>query len=459
MSRLPRWSSWAPALAVSALVPCRRACAQDGDKAAAPRASVQQVLLVGTVHPVSGPAFGDGAIVIGDGRIVAVGPRAEVAVPEGATVVSLPTAHAYPGLVDAWSRAFVPAAGLGEGGAGTDVLAGLDRFAADGRACVRAGITTAHVLSVASGKWPGTGILIRPAMDGFTSFANGRSGAELLRLTGDPNQHPVARYKDLLDLGRVFEEAEAYGKARSKHAEALAKYEQDWAAYLEALRKGGKPEAGAKEAKPAEGAPAGEAAAPPSGPKRPTFPKEPPRDPQKDALLRVAAGEVRLWIEAQRRQELRAALALLQEQKVRHAALLGALDGAACLQEIADAGVGVVLTPTGVPAELDGDTVGVNLAHALHDKGVPFAVASGSAKRCGELSLLAATCVGEGVPEDVAVRAITLTPAELLGIAADVGSLERGKRADIVLVSAPLLKSETRVLRVLADGRTVYQGR
>lgn len=475
MSRLPHWPLPALAFVVAGLIPWSAPCSQvpsapgavrGGDAQPAAEAVPEQVLEVGTVHPVSGPAFADGVIVIGGGRILAIGPRAEVAVPANVPVISLPTGHAYPGLVDAWSRAFLPAAGMGEGAAGTDIALGLDRYALDGKACVRAGITTAHVLPVGTGKWLGTGAAIRPTEDGFAPFAAGATGAEVLRLTGDAGQHRVARHKDLLDLGRTFEEAEAYGKLVVKHKDALAKYEKDWKAYLEALRTGAKPEpkSEAKPAVPEGGEQASSevgAAAPakPTGPKRPTYPRAVAPDPQKEALQRVAAGEVRLWIEAQRREELRAALDLVAAQGLRNACVLGALEATPLLDSIVEVGAGVVLAPTGLPEKLDGEPVGEHLAARLHERGIPFAIASGSIKRAAELPLMAASCVGAGVPEDAAVRAITLTPAELIGIAKDTGSLERGKRADIVVASAPILRSEARVLRVLADGRTVYQGR
>ena len=55
--------------------------------------------------------------------------------------------------------------------------------------------------------------------------------------------------------------------------------------------------------------------------------------------------------------------------------------------------------------------------------------------------------------------ATDISASEILGIADQTGSLDAGKRADILITSAPLLASDARVLRVLADGETLYQDR
>ena len=116
---------------------------------------------------------------------------------------------------------------------------------------------------------------------------------------------------------------------------------------------------------------------------------------------------------------------------------------------LARQGVPVVLAGTGdadLPAQLTADDVSI-------------AIASGSVQRARHLPLLAAHAVGEGVDEATALRAITLTPAEILGVSRDVGSLEAGKLADVVVFSAPIFSSDARVLRVLSAGSTQYEAR
>jgi imidazolonepropionase-like amidohydrolase len=65
-------------------------------------------------------------------------------------------------------------------------------------------------------------------------------------------------------------------------------------------------------------------------------------------------------------------------------------------------------------------------------------------------------CVGAGLKHDVALRALTQEPAELLGVGDRVGSLEKGKDANIVLVNGDPFQPSTRIQAVMLDGRFVF---
>ncbi|MFY9344233.1 MAG: amidohydrolase family protein, partial [Planctomycetota bacterium] len=65
--------------------------------------------------------------------------------------------------------------------------------------------------------------------------------------------------------------------------------------------------------------------------------------------------------------------------------------------------------------------------------------------------------VGRGLPPAAALRAITLTPAEILGVAADTGSLQPGRYGDVVVTDRPLFATDSRILLVLAKGRTEHE--
>ena len=75
------------------------------------------------------------------------------------------------------------------------------------------------------------------------------------------------------------------------------------------------------------------------------------------------------------------------------------------------------------------------------------------------LPMMAAAAIGNGLPEAAALRAITLTPAEILGVAKETGSLTRNKLADVIVTSGPLFASDSRMLLVLSKGRTEYEAK
>lgn len=201
------------------------------------------------------------------------------------------------------------------------------------------------------------------------------------------------------------------------------------------------------------------------GPERPKYPKKPKPDPQKDALLKVLDGEIPLRVEAHRVDELLAALRLQREEEIPLMVLEQAYGADRITQEIAEQGATVVLTEV-LPNSLatPGDKRNpyskfdpTALPKKLNDAGIPFAIASGAARLAGLLPMMAAAAIGRGLSEDAALRSITLTPAEILGIAKDTGSLTGEKFADVIVTDGPLFRSDSRVLLVVAKGRTEYE--
>ena len=60
-----------------------------------------------------------------------------------------------------------------------------------------------------------------------------------------------------------------------------------------------------------------------------------------------------------------------------------------------------------------------------------------------------------GLDRDEAVRAITLSPAEILGVDADYGSIERGKSATLIVTTGDVLEVTSNITHAYIDGRTV----
>lgn len=511
------------------------------------------VLEAAFVHPVAGPTIQDGVVVIRGERIVAVGKKGEVEVPENATVRSFPTGHLYPGLIDAQTDAFTDERLRNDGNSdgGAHFADDLRRQADRGDELVQAGITTAYVTVRSPALVRGQGAIVRPRADGFEPWRGREHAALQLRMTGGPGpSHALQRQQQLQAVDALFEGLDEFRKARTDHDEALKKYEKEFTDYL-AFHQKKKDAAKSPETKPGEAAPAAERPAAPEGqgpprdgrrggrgggpppsptptpnpnppptpdppkegpsaaeleaalvtllealaqdpprpdpnqrpqdpprpagqegaekapaagakpeePKRPTYPKAPPPDPQREALLKVLDGELPLRVEAHRPDELRAALRLQRERQIPQLILEQAYGAATLAADIARQGASVVLTETlpgslGKPYDVF-DTA--SLPAKLHAAGVPFALATGRARTASLLPLLAAAAAGAGLDRDAALRAITLTPAEILGIAQDTGSLQPDKLADVLVTDRPLFASDSRVLLVLARGRNEFE--
>jgi len=500
------------------------------------------VIEAGTIHPVAGPSIENGVVLIRGERIVAVGKKGEVEIPENAIVHAFPTGHVYPGLIDAQTDAFTDNTVRGDASLdGGSLLAdGLGVRGDRDDELVQAGITTAYVAVRSPGTMRGQGAIVRPLKNGFELWKGREQAGVALRMTNGPvPSHALARQQQLDGFVATFDGLEEYRKARTDHDEALKKYEKEFAEYLAFHQKkkdGGKepakegaapattpaatPPAGETPARPTRGpggrrggggggggnepakddgaaleaalaalfdalaqdppkqdppkpatppantppqqgppAPAANAPKPDEGPKRPTYPKAPVRDPQKDALLRVIDGELALRIEAHRPDELRGALALQQKNSIPLLVLEQAYGAATIAEDIARQGASVVLTevlPDSMP-ELYKAFDPTALPSRLQAAGVSFAIATGSARRASLLPMMAAAAVGKGLDREAALRAVTLTPAEILGIGKDTGSLQQGKLADLMVCDRPLFASDSRVLFVLAKGRTEYE--
>ncbi len=93
----------------------------------------------------------------------------------------------------------------------------------------------------------------------------------------------------------------------------------------------------------------------------------------------------------------------------------------------------------------------------MHDAGVKFAIqtdAVGSTIRF--LPICAALSVKHGLPYDYALKAITIIPAEIIGVADRVGSLKVGKDADLRLLSGDPLEYMTKCQKVIINGEIVH---
>ena len=157
------------------------------------------------------------------------------------------------------------------------------------------------------------------------------------------------------------------------------------------------------------------------------------------------------------------------------AVILGADEAWTVAPHLARAGVGAIVTPRRRSDPDDrllresGSTI--RNASILHSHGVPVAFVPigslfgpGSAISFGGLGgrdllhipMEAAFAVRGGLPEDAAIRGLTLDAARLLGIDKRVGSIEVGKDGDLIVVDGDLLHYQTLVRWTVVNGHVMY---
>ncbi|MFO7732270.1 MAG: amidohydrolase family protein [Candidatus Aminicenantes bacterium] len=388
----------------------------------------------GRVVPVSGPEIEDGVVLVESGKIKAVGRAGQVAVPAGAEVVDANGGWILPGLVES-----LASMGLGEpygpsGGdeisdpvtAGLRILDALNPFDKRFEQAARAGITTlmiapgrANVIGARTAVVKPRGataeemVLIEPAGVKLT-LGEGPKDA-----FGAKGRLPGTRMGSAYVVRKALLDAAEYSRKRKAHEEAVV---------ASTKKKGGEPLAA------------------------------PPRDLDLEPLADLLDGKLAAFVECHRADDIQTALRLVDEFRFK-AVLVGATEAYKSAGEIAKRNIPVVVGAMGVGSKRI-ETMDVSLANAaeLVKAGIKTAIAAEDSMGIGtqeELALAAALAVKGGLDRAVALRAVTLTAAEILGVADRVGSLEPGKDADIVVFSGDPFHYRTRVVRVFIDGLEV----
>lgn len=394
--------------------------------ALAPAAAASDVIALvgGRVLPVSGPALDKATVVMRDGVIAAVG--ADVAVPKDARVIDAAGLTLTPGLIDAFSGIGLPAraaSGAGGGaaaGAAPDPLAAeqdvLDRVKhADALKARDGGVTTALVVS-AEGIAGGRSVLLNLAGETTEALVWRQPAAMHLHLSTLRRQYPASL------MGTMAWARQALLDAR--HAQA------EWQAYERNPR--GRP--------------------------RPTY------DASALAWQDVLAGRLPLVVTCTRLNDIRRALALGDEFGVK-VVLAGAAQASQVAELLKKAGRPLLVTTNYDPPKAPGfgfgggpdeDTEKKDIEAAehnpakLHAAGVPFALVSAHGR---DFTAGIRKAIERGLPQDAALRAVTLGAAEALGIADRTGSLEPGKAANLVAWSGEPFAKETKVKLVFVDGQ------
>jgi imidazolonepropionase-like amidohydrolase len=188
-------------------------------------------------------------------------------------------------------------------------------------------------------------------------------------------------------------------------------------------------------------------------------PNEQPLDARWEAMLPLLRGEMPLVVYADDIQQIQSAVALAQEHNLR-LIIQGGYDAELAATLLKKHSVPVILSGTYRLPLRDGDDYDApfTLPERLRRAGVAYCIAGGgrhATENTRNLPYHAANAVAYGLARDEALRAITLYPAQILGVADRVGSLEKGKDATLFVSSGDILETETQVERAWIQGRAV----
>jgi len=176
--------------------------------------------------------------------------------------------------------------------------------------------------------------------------------------------------------------------------------------------------------------------------------------PEMQALLPVMRGDRCLMIEVNASKDIQAALKWVAERKVKKVILTGVAEGWRVAGEIAKSGIPVIAGPVlAVPTrEYDRYDKAYANPGLLKKAGVKVALRTSGAENVRNLPYHAAFAAAYGLGKEEALRAVTIVPAEIFGVADKLGSIEVGKNATLLVSDGDPFETKTNIKHVFIDG-------
>ncbi len=375
-----------------------------------------------TIHRVAQPPITDATLVFDNGKITQVG--RDVEIPEDAKIVNAAGKHVYPGLIN-----MDGSLGLIEVNAvrATDDTGEVGQLNMNVRADVavnpdsqlipvtRSGGVLMNLTAPKRGLITGMSALLQ--LDGWTT--------EDLAFHTPAGMH--VRWPGLNEAEHHEEEKEVADRVKQRD-ERLRRIEEVFDAAL-AYQKS-----------------------------RAHNPDQ-PVDLRWEAMLPVLDGDVPIIAAADRATQIQSAVAFANRRKLQ-LIIYGGHDAEQCAELLKAQNVPVILTGVyRLPMRRnEAYDSAFTLPARLHKAGVRFCISGAGrfdAANIRNLPHHAAMAIAFGLPEADAIRAITHWPAEILGVADRVGTLEKGKLATLIIADKNIFDSATNVTHAWVQGREV----
>ncbi len=378
----------------------------------------------GTVHTVSGDAIEGGTVVIRDGKIDAV--DRGISVPSSAKTINATGQHVYPGLIDAGGRL-----GLYEIGSLRATRDDFDiaTFAPELRAV---DAVHPHSVHVAIARAAGITMQLSRPTGGTISGQAGLIDLDGWTLDQMVREAEAGLFMNVPSLpARLTGDEKSKKKRRDDHETAMKE--------LEAFLQRATNYANAVDAAD-----------------RNNMMERPVLDRRLAAMRPYLRGGKPVMLNANQYKQILDAIAFAEKHNL-SPIIYGGREAWKLAGELAEKNVPVILNSV---LSLPGgryeayDSV-YRCASVLQAAGVKWCLASGSATNVYDLPFNAGMAVAYGVTEEQAIRAMTLSAAEILGVGDQLGSIAVGKKADLIITTLPPTQVAAHVSAVLIDGRIV----
>ena len=391
-------------------------------------ASAVVAITGGMVHPVSRAPIPNGTVLIRNGVIEAVGTAGEVQVPAGARRVDATGRHVYPGMTDPLTavgmidiESISSARDDREVGAFNPHMRALFSVNpySDGIFVGRANGVTSILTVPATGAVRGTASVIALKGDTPEQMAIDARNAVVVNFPsprGDSWEEPKLDGDNLLKLMDLFRRAELYAAQPSALRDPTAPWEVNVDASDRVLL---------------------------------------------DAMVPVVTGAAPTIFVAQTERDIRTLLMFLDTFPTVRAVVGGGAQAYHVAAELARRSIPVIIGATYEPTPYRDDpiTAAWRSAEILRANGVKVSFTTSfspeGASELRNLPYAAAKAVAYGMPADEAYRAVSLNAAEILGLGDRMGSIDPGKRADIIITNGDPLQILSHVERMWIGGEEV----
>ena len=384
------------------------------------------------VYTLAGPAIENGTVVIRDGKIAAVG--ANIEVPADAQVIDAAGLEVYPGMFDPITQI-----GLNEVGAvsATVDTRELGAFNPELIAATAVNPATAHIpVTRASGI---TEVIAVPGIGGFDSEGGGviTGQASAFNLAGWTMaemqiNRQVAMVINWPSIETRSFDFSTFSFKEKPYTEAKKEYEKsvnelsDWivrARHYEQAKEKGSPDLFL-------------------------------RDLKLEALVPVVEGKLPVLVVADEARDIRNAVDFCAKQNLKMILASGS-ESWKVKDLLKEKKIPVILGPTERLPEKQDDPYDKPMTQPaeLNAAGIPFAFASFGTSFSRRLSQYAGTAVGYGLPHDEALKAVMLNAAQIFGLADQIGTLEPGKLANIIVTTGDPLEIQTQVRYLFIKGQ------